>query len=143
MEQLFYTVAGHTFSVEIPRVLPVRHLMPAYQPFVEERLADPLFALHIELCNQLPLERAGSLLRRLDDDAAFIWVYRQEDAYAFGFSNHAEAPECLLFVDPSYRNGQLFVLDIRHRQQPDASLCLEYSPEEYAFDSCVGSPAGG
>ena len=113
MEQLFYTVAGHTFSVEIPRVLPVRHLMPAYQPFVEERLADPLFALHIELCNQLPLERAGSLLRRLDDDAAFIWVYRQEDAYAFGFSNHAEAPECLLFVDSSYRDGQLFVLENR------------------------------
>ena len=37
----------------------------------------------------------------------------------------------------------LFGFDIRHRQQPDASLCLEYSPEEYAFDSCVGSPAGG
>ena len=113
MEQLFYTVAGHTFSVEIPRVLPVRHLMPAYQPFVEERLADSLFALHIELCNQLPLEKAGSLLRRLDDDAAFIWVYRQDDAYVFGFSNHAEAPECLLFVDSSYRNGQLFVLENR------------------------------
>ena len=113
MERLFYTVAGHTFGVEIPQVLPVRHLMPAYQPFVEEKPANPLFVLHVRLCSRLPLEKAGSFLRRLDDDAAFIWVYRQDDAYVFGFSNHAEAPECLLFVDSSYRDGQLFVLENR------------------------------
>lgn len=113
MERLFYTVAGHTFGVEIPRVLPVRHLMPAYQPFVEERPDNPLFVLHVRLCSRLPLEKAGSFLRRLDDDAAFSWVYRQDDAYVFGFSNHAEAPECLLFVDSSYRDGQLFVLENR------------------------------
>ena len=113
MERLFFIVAGHTFGVEIPRVLPVRHLMPAYQPFVEERPDNPLFVLHVRLCSRLPLEKAGSFLRRLDDDAAFIWVYRQDDAYVFGFSNHAEAPECLLFVDSSYRDGQLFVLENR------------------------------
>lgn len=87
--------------------------MPAYQPFVEEKPANSLFVLHVRLCSRLPLEKAGLFLRRLDDDAAFIWVYRQDEAYVFGFSGHAEAPECLLFVDPSYRNGQLFVLENR------------------------------
>ena len=104
-----YTVARHTFNVEVPGDLPVNALMQSYQPFAETEAKVPLFSLQIEVCRKLPLEQAGGLVRRFDDDAAFIWLYKRGDVYAFGFSNHIDVPMSVLVVDPNFRNGKLFV----------------------------------
>ena len=104
-----YTVARHTFSVEVPGDLPVNALMQSYQPFAETEAKVPLFSLQIEVCRKLPLEQAGGLVRRFDDDAAFIWLYKRGDRYAFVFSNHIDVPMSVLVVDPNFRNGKLFV----------------------------------
>ena len=81
----------------------------SYQPFAETEAKVPLFSLQIEVCRKLPLEQAGGLVRRFDDDAAFIWLYKRGDRYAFGFSNHIDVPMSVLVVDPNFRNGKLFV----------------------------------
>lgn len=107
--KMCYTVARHTFSVEMPGDLPVHALMQSYQPFAETEAKVPLFSLQIEVCRKLPLEQAGGLVHRFDDDAAFIWLYKRDDKYAFGFSNHADAPMSVLIVDSNYRHGKLFV----------------------------------
>ena len=105
----YYTVAQHTFCVEVSDNLPVDNLMRPYQPFAETEAKVPLFSLQIEVCRKLPLEQAGGLVRRFDDDAAFIWLYKRGDRYAFGFSNHIDVPMSVLVVDPNFRNGKLFV----------------------------------
>ena len=93
----------------MPGDLPVHALMQPYQPFAETEAEVPLFSLQIEVCGKLPLEQAGELVRRFDDDAAFIWLYKRGDRYAFGFSNHANDPTSVLVIDSNYRNGKLFV----------------------------------
>ena len=111
----YYTVAQHTFCVEVSDNLPVDNLMRPYQPFAETEAEVPLFSLQIEVCRKLPLEQAGGLVRRFDDDAAFIWLYKRGDRYAFGFSNHIDVPMSVLVVDPNFRNGKLFVGEARYR----------------------------
>ena len=79
----YYTVAQHTFCVEVSDNLPVDNLMRPYQPFAETEAKVPLFSLQIEVCRKLPLEQAGGL--------------------------DIDVPMSVLVVDPNFRNGKLFV----------------------------------
>lgn len=117
MKQYYtYTVAGHTFGLEVPDDISVDEVLASYLPFFTkvDRDAEPIFILHVDKNDILPENKIGGRLLYKGDMYPYLWIYRNEKNYIFGFSMTLDVPGCLLFVSPSFREAKLYIrkLDI-------------------------------
>ena len=109
MNTIYYTVAGHSFAVVLPDELADTMPLKSYEPFLCECVSSPLFVLEVKLADNLSDCNVGDLLQCMNEEAPYIWVYRNGDTYDFGFSNTRKNPECLLHTSSGYSQNILYI----------------------------------
>ena len=112
MEKMYkYTVAGHTFAVELPADYSQEDYLSPYLPFVsEDQSQEPLFTLKLDLAESLKALNPGVVRECLNDEAPYFWMFEREDGkYNFGFSYSKSHPDCLLIPSDDYRENVVYV----------------------------------
>lgn len=113
MENIFtYTVAGHSFSFIVPDTLPSRQWLKPYEPFRCDD-GEPVFTLKLELVPSLAEIPAGDLVECFNDEAPYLWVFRNQGVYAFAFSYTKEHVDCILVPSEDYSESVVYVEDVR------------------------------
>lgn len=101
-----FCVAGHCFSVELPERYGSSTALEPYLPF-EVRTAGPrLFTLHIGDAGEYGHGGARPV-RRLNEEAPYLWVCENDDMPVFGFSVSPGKPDFLLCADRDFRNARV------------------------------------
>lgn len=109
MNTIYYTVAGHSFAVIMPDEFADATQMKPYEPFLSGFVPTPIFTLQVKVVENLADYDAGNLLQCFNDEAPYLWVYKNGDAYGFGFSVTREKPDCLLHTACGYSQNVLYV----------------------------------
>lgn len=122
-----YNVAGHRFDVELPDGFSYDECFAPYRPFeeAETKNEEPVFTLRLTFTDALPMAEAGDFVRCFHKEAPFLWLYRRQESYTFGFSHTLDAPDCLLFLSADYRQGIVCVR--QNVTETDISFALDNS----------------
>lgn len=137
MQRKIYTVAGHTFAVVFPSGMDTGEALVPYEPFADEAEEAPLFELEVMDGKAFHLSDTGDLWQCFHDEAPYLWLYRRESSYVFGFSNRREQPECLLFTSEDYRRGHLHLFGCPLSFALSNSLMLLYAFNTATFDTLL------
>lgn len=104
-----YTVAGHTFCVNLPETMSPEEILSPYVPFYESGDVEPLFTLTLSIVSDLNEVSRGKLLQCLNDEAPYFWIFEEEGKYSFGFSYTRNSPDCILIVSDDFRSSTVYV----------------------------------
>ena len=114
MENIFtYTVAGHSFSFIVPDSLPSGQWLKPYEPFRCDDGGGPVFTLRLEQVPTLAEVVMGELVECFNDEAPYLWVFRNQGVYAFAFSYTKEHVDCILVPSEEYTESVVYVEDVR------------------------------
>lgn len=103
-----YTVAGHTFAITLPEGLSPQELLQPYEPFASDA-SDVLFELSLEYVEDLAQTVPGKVVKCLNDEAPYFWIFDNDGLMSFGFSYTKDRPDCILKVSPDYRYDVVYM----------------------------------
>ena len=111
MENLHkYIVAGHKFGICLPEGMSAQHLLKPYEPFAVDDDQQILFALRLELVDSLRTVASQKVLKCLNDEPPYFWIFEEEDgSYSFAFSYTKARPDCILKVLPASDESVVYV----------------------------------
>ena len=130
-----YTVAEHTFSLEMSDTCPVWQMLANYNPFEVAAGTRELFCLHV-LSDTTPIFKESEahhvLTDSSDDDMPRIELYEQGGGYLFRVAHLKNAAVCCeMETDSDFSSARLVVFEnaVRHlgRFPIDNALMLLYA----------------
>ena len=105
-----YIVAGHAFGITIPESMSAQQLLKPYEPFIVDEAPQSLFDLRLELVDSLRSVVPSKVVRCLNDEPPYFWIFEEEDgSYSFGFSYTKAHPDCLVKVSPAFNESVVYV----------------------------------
>ena len=105
-----YMVAGHVFGISLPEGMSAQQLLKPYEPFCVNAASQALFTLRLELVGHLKSVVPGTVLRCLNDEPPYFWIFEEEDgSYSFGFSYTKSHPDCLLKISSPSGESVVYV----------------------------------
>lgn len=117
MEKTFkYTVAGHSFSFIVPDSLPSGKWLGPYEPFRCDDGGESVFILKLKQVLSLSEIPVGELMERFNDEAPYIWMFRNEGKYVFAFSYTEDHPDCILVTSGDYSESVVYIEDVRYAE---------------------------
>lgn len=117
MEKTFkYSVAGHSFSFIVPDSLPSHKWLKPYEPFRCDDGGQSMFTLKLNPVRSLSEISVGELLERFNEEAPYLWVFRNQGMYVFAFSYTEEHADCVLVTSGDYSESIVYIEDVRHAE---------------------------
>ena len=105
-----YIVAGHAFRITIPESMSAQQLLKPYEPFIVDEAPQSLFDLRLELVDSLRSVVPSKVVRCLNDEPPYFWIFEEEDgSYSFGFSYTKAHPDCLVKVSSAFKESVVYV----------------------------------
>lgn len=111
-----YTVAGHTFLIELPDGYTSEMYLSPYAPFAsDDSDVEPLITLRAVLCDSLQETACGQVKDIFNDEPPYFWLFDRTDAHEgmypwfFAFSYSRSHPDCILHASSDFRNAVLYV----------------------------------
>lgn len=105
-----YIVAGHAFGISLPEDMSVQQLLKPYEPFAVNEAPQSLFDLRLEVVDSLKAVAPAKVLRCLNDEAPYFWIFEEEDgSYCFGFSYSKAHPDCIVKVSSPGEESVVYV----------------------------------
>ena len=105
-----YTVAGHTFAVQMPEGFEPNVYLQPYEPFVENGDVAPLFTLRLEFADSLRETNPGKVRECLNDEAPYFWIFEDEKGkFNFAFSYSKQRPDCVLIPSEDFKDSTVYV----------------------------------
>ena len=114
-----YTVAGHTFAIDMPAQLDEKMVLKPYLPFKSMDSSNDLFRLKVNFVPDSGVLPIGNLVERFNDDPPYMWLFEAGEAnaeavsinplgrYVFGFSNNESQSDCYLFTSPDMKEAEV------------------------------------
>lgn len=124
MDNMFkYTVAGHSFGIQLPDGFGAEDYLKPYEPFVADSDVDTLFNLRVELVDGLRSTDPGKVLECLNDESPYFWIFEAGDGrFNFGFSYSRSHPDCILKTSDSFRQSVVYVVRDRAERMTEFAL---------------------
>ena len=105
-----YIVAGHAFGISLPESMSAQQLLKPYEPFIVDEAPQSLFDLRLELVDSLKSVAPSKVLRCLNDEPPYFWIFEEADgSYSFGFSYTKAHPDCILKVSPAFAESVVYI----------------------------------
>lgn len=112
-----YSVAGHSFRLVLPESFPSCSWLSPYEPFrCEDDGRSSLFTLKLESVDSLADVLKGELVEIFNDEAPYLWVFREDDRYIFAFSYGRNHPDCILVASDDYREAVIYIDKVRYAE---------------------------
>lgn len=124
MDNMFkYTVAGHSFGIQLPDGFKSENYLKPYEPFAAAPDTDTLFDLRVELVDSLRNTTPGKVRECLNDEAPYFWIFEAEDGrFNFGFSYTRSHPDCILKTSASFSQSIVYVVRDRAERLTEFAL---------------------
>lgn len=105
-----YMVAGHAFGIYLPEGMSAQRMLKPYEPFAVDEPSQLLFGLRLEPVDSLQSVTPAKVLRCLNDESPYFWIFEEEDGtYCFGFSYTKAHPDCVLKVSSASGENVVYV----------------------------------
>ncbi len=111
-----YTVAGHTFLIELPDGFAGEIYLSSYAPFASDDYdAEPLIKLRVSLCDNLQEMVCGQVKDIFNDEPPYFWLFDRSESkegmypWFFAFSYSRSHPDCILHASSDFRNSVVYV----------------------------------
>lgn len=106
-----FTVAGHTFGIEMPDDIPADKILLPYQPFSvkDNGGTEPIFIMRVDKNDVFPWDEYPGELLYKSESFPYIGIYRCKENYVFGFSMSSDEVDYFLSVSTSFREARLYI----------------------------------
>lgn len=110
-----YSVAGHSFEIELPDGYEQERYLAPYMPFATDDQQPPLISLRVDVVDSLAPLVTGVLKDKFNDEPPYFWLYEnptpQEgmSSWFFGFSYSTGHPDTLLYVSSDFSRAVAYL----------------------------------